>query len=270
MRVQLRDRNPARGMAWRYGRGRGKYSHSSLPRHYLDSTGIVSQETSLEKDGNEELQDQILEAGSPDEENIMPTPVTYPTLLGHSTDGTSDSEIQAGSSNRFVGTVSSSPEVQVDGVARVQTPAVEYPSSRQTSPQSSCTREAPSQYGGQDWNRSTDSSAPLTPAPSSYASPTFATTPSIPFPVSNMGYYQPQPWMPPFAQQFPFPMPYIAGYPGYPLPSQQVSQVTSPSSSESGGQNTGAQASWASNGGIYLVCICFRMSLTFWLTLVCI
>ena len=262
MRVQLRDRNPSRGIAWRYARGRGKYSHPSLPRHYFDSAGVVSQETSLEKDSNGELQEQILDADSAEEGNITPAAVTYPTLLD-SANGINNTEISPVSFHRFEGMVSSSPDGQVNGLARVRTPeptSVEFPRPRQTSPQSSTTREAPSQYEGQDWNQGTDSSAPLTPAPSSYASSASAATSSVSYPVSNMGYYQPQSWMPPFAQQFPLPIPFIAGYPGYTLPSQPVSQsFTSSSGSESSGQNAGTQVPWASNGGIYPVYIRFRM-----------
>jgi hypothetical protein len=253
MRVQLRDRNPSRGMTWKYGRGRGRYLHSSLPHHYLDSVGIVSQETSLEKDGKVELQNQIQEADGSDPKSTTPAAVTYPSLLDRPTDGTGAAEISAASSNRFGGMVPSSPNGQMDSLVRAQTPeptSIEYPRSGQGSPQSSYTREAPSQYEGQAWNQGTDS--PLTPAPSSYAS-SIAATPSIPYPLPNMGFYQPQSWVPPFAQ---YPMPYIAGYPGYVLPSQPVSQsFTSSSGSESSGQSAGAPVPWVSNGGVYPVCI---------------
>jgi hypothetical protein len=259
MRVQLRDHNPSRGVAWRYGRGRGRYPHSNLPRHYLDSTGIVSQETSLEKDGNGELQVQILEADSTEEGNVMPAVVTYPTLLDHSAGGINNTEISTESFNHFEDMVSSSPDGQANGLARVQTPeptSVEYSRSRQASPRSSIAKGIPSQYGAQDWNHGTDSSAPLTPAPSSYASSASAATSSISYPVSNMGYYQPQSWMPTFAQQFPVPVPFIAGYPGFPLLSQHVSQsFTSSPGSESSAQNPGAQVPWISSGGVYPVCI---------------
>jgi hypothetical protein len=78
-----------------------------------------------------------------------------------------------------------------------------------------------------------------------------------------MGYYQPQSWMPTFAQQFPVPVPFIGGYPGYPLPSQHVPQsFTSSSGSESSAQNPGAQVSWASSGGVYPVCIRPQMSVS--------
>jgi hypothetical protein len=259
MRVQLRDHNPSRGVAWRYGRGRGRYPHSNLPRHYLDSTGIVSQETSLEKDGNGELQVQILEADSTEEGNVIPSVVTYPTLLDHSASGINNTEISAESFNHFEDMVSSSPDGQGNGLARVQTPeptSAEYSRSRQASPRSSIAKGVPSQYGAQDWNHGTDSSAPLTPAPSSYASSASAATSSISYPVSNMGYYQPQSWMPTFAQQFPVPVPFIAGYPGFPLLSQHVSQsFTSSPGSESSAQNPGAQVPWISSGGVYPVCI---------------
>jgi hypothetical protein len=261
MRVQLRDRNPARGMAWKYGRGRGKYPHSNLPRHYLDSAGIVSQETSLEKDGKVEPTDQILEADSLDQTNTTPA-VTYPTLLEHSTDATCAVGILAGSLHRFGGMVSSSPDGQIDGLVRAQTPepiSTEHPCSGKASPQSSFTREAPLRYEGQAWNHGTDSSAPLTPAPSSYASSVSAATPSIPYGLPNMGFYQAQPWVQPFAQ---YPMPYIAGYPGYPLPSHQAPQsFTSSSGSESSGPSTGAQVPWASNVGVYPVCAHFYLYL---------
>jgi hypothetical protein len=241
MRVQLRDRNPPRVMAWRYGRSRGKFPHPGLPRHYVDSVGIVSQETSLEKNEKGNPQDHIPGADSVDEGNASPAPVTYPTLLNQSSDGANGPEFGV---NHF-----GSIEEQV-GIIRAETPeptSIDYPRSCHTSPY---TKDAHSRH---EWTRDTDTSAPLTPAASSYAS-SVSTAASIPYPVPNMGYYQPQPWMAPFGQQFPYPMPYVAGYPGYPLPAQQISQsFASPSGSESSRQSTGGQIPWAPNGGMYPV-----------------
>jgi hypothetical protein len=246
MRVQLRDRNPARGVSWRYGRGRGRYPHSGLTRHYLDSAGIVSHGTPLEKDKNGEPGD-VLGASSADEGDMIPAVVTYPTLLERSNDAT-------GNADRCDGMVSPSPDDQVTSVQTPEPTSIEYPLSHQASPQSSSAREALSQYGGQDWNNSMDSSTPLTPAHSSYASSAASGIPSVPYAVPNMGYYQQQPWMPSVVPQFPYPMPYIAGYAGYPLPSQLSQSFNSPCGSESSGPNAGSQVPWAANGPVYPVC----------------
>ena len=248
MRVQLRDHNPPRGMTWRYGRGRGKYPYPSVPRHYVDSSGIVSQETSLEKNEKGYLQEQNLEADSVNDGDALHTAVTYPTLLESSNEGV---DVPVNNFSHFGCTVSSNPDVRTDSVARAGTPdptSVEYPRSGHTSPQCSYPKDASSRYVGQGWNRDTEASAPLTPAPSSYAS-SVSTVPSMPYPTPNMGYYQPQAWMPPFGQQFPFAIPFTTGYPGYPLPSQQLSQsFASPSGSESSRQSTGPHAPWVPSG----------------------
>lgn len=224
MRVQLRDLNPPRGVAWKYGRGRGgKQAFFGLHRHFADSVGIVSQDSSLEKDGQE---GQHPEGNSVSEEKATPV-VSYPSLLDQ------PHTIEAGSPH----TSPSRSHGRADSgkaFGRVQTPeptVIEYPRS-QPSPQSSYT-------GDPNWNTSTGVSTPVTPSPSSHASSMSTTPSSIPYP---MGFYPPQPWMPPFGQQFPYTMPYVPGYPGYIMPSQQMSHpFASPTGSESSGPSAGGQ-----------------------------
>lgn len=255
MRVQFRDRNPPRGTVWRYGRGRGKYSQYGPPHHYTDSVGIVSQEASLEKNI---VSEQHLGADSTDLEKATPILISYPTLLEHPTNVNRETLVPSGSSGRFENAVASGADSHLDNEqnrTRVRTPdhtAVDYPRSRQSSPKFS------SHYEGHEWNQDTNTSAPVTTSPSSYASSVSATAPSIPYPVPNMGFYQPQ-WMQPLPQQFPYAMPFVQGYAGYPLSSHQPMSrpFGSPSGSDSSGQSSAVQVPY---GGMFPVC--YRISLS--------
>lgn len=254
MRVQFRDRNPPRGAVWKYARGRGKYSQFGPSRHFTDSAEIAIQETFLEQ---ESLPDPRLEPDPRDTEKVTVIPITYPTLLEQPTDVSCETPPQPGNSGRFAD-VPPGPEIHAGNEqvsAQVQTPrptSMDHPRSRQSSPQSS------SYFEGHGWSQGTNTSAPATTSPSSYASSVSATAPSIPYPIPTMGFYHPQPWMQPLAQQFPYPMPFVPGYSGYPLPSQQMSRpFTSPSSSDSSGQSAAVLAPYS---GMFPVCHRFQVS----------
>lgn len=241
MRVQLRDLNPPRGSAWRYGRGRGRAFDPS--RHSVHTAEVASRETSSENSNGKSVHSEHHSDVVPPvpEGNGDSDTFKYPTLLDQPAD---ESNVEV---------VSSSPEEE----AHTQTPEptlVEYPRS-QPSPNSSYTREAPSHHHGHKWG-SEPASAPPTPSHSSYASSVSATAPSVPYPLQNMGYYHPQPWMPPhFAQQMPYGMSFVPGYPGYPPPPQQMSQpFPSPPGSDCSA-STGPQPTWTPSGPVYHVCL---------------
>jgi hypothetical protein len=69
--------------------------------------------------------------------------------------------------------------------------------------------------------------------------------------MPNLGFYSHQPWMQPVPPHFPYPIPYIPGYPGFVVPPQQT--FTSSAASDAGGPVTGMQNAWGHVGGMYTV-----------------
>ena len=235
MRVQLRDRNPPRGLSWRYGRGRGRYSNYGTPCHYSDASGIISQEGSLEKESAHNLSPRTFNSTHSRECDEVEPAILFPSLLQQPDGNYNDTEFM--------------PDDSVDlsrpNSSHIQTSHpnfVDYPDSPGTA-----------QREGVD----TDSVAPLTPPSSAYNSSVSASTPSVPYPVPHsFGYYQP--WIQPFGQQFPYTMPYVQGAPVYPMQTQMSHSFVSPGGSESNGPAAGFQAPWITGAAIYPVSTGFR------------
>lgn len=246
MRVQLRDHNPPRGVTWKYsGRGHGKSPQYGPFRHYADSTGIISQESSTEK-SKEEVFSKTRDSSTTDH-HTESTPITFPTLLRKTDDNYSgtDSDSIPRSRRHRAGSLGATGHMKTP-----ETTFVDYPRSRGPSPQSSGEQET----AGYERHDYADPATPPTPPLSSYASSVSATASSIPFPVPSMAYFQqPQTWLHPYASQLPYATPYVANAPGYTVPTQVPSSFASPSGSESSGPSPGSQAPWSSNGAMYPV-----------------
>ncbi|KAF7979394.1 hypothetical protein HWV62_42496 [Athelia sp. TMB] len=210
MRVQLRDLNPPRVIFSKYGRGRGRI---------FDSPRRASETSQKTRDGSGEMH-QVAHSEYHPEHRIQPISfspesgaeacaIKYPTLLDQP----------------LVENLMEDPAVMENGesVTRIRTrnPSFnEYPG-HQTSPNISQSK-GNSPPHEQKW-KPDYTSTPPTPTHSSYAaSSVSASAPSAPFMSTNMGYMYPPPWMPPhFGHQIQYGLPYMAGYPGYPMPPQQ-------------------------------------------------
>ena len=237
MRVQLRDRNPPRGLSWRYGRGRGRYSNYGTPRHYSDASGIINQGGSLEKEPVANLSPRTFNlTHSREYDEAEPAIISFPSLLQQPDGNYDDTEFMPDDAT----------DLSLLNGSHTQKPDpnfVDYHNSPGTA-----------QHEGAD----TDSLAPLTPPSSAYNSSASAGTPSVPYPVPHsFGYYQP--WIRPFSQQFPYSMPYVHGTPVYPTQTQQMSHsFASPGGSESSGPAVGFQPPWITGAAMYPVSKCFR------------
>lgn len=247
MRVQLRDRNPPRGMAWKNGKGRARHHNYNLPREYTDSPELISQESSLEKNGLVDHHQENPTAEPVEDDEATAIPVAYPTLMDQIESTEAENDYPTG--NTGLDDLVSANGRTIDEHTNTQhdtsdTTSIEYPHSPPGSPERLHPRE---------WSQKVESFAPLTPPPSSYASSISVPAATMPYGAPNM-YYPPPPWMQPFATQPPYPMHYLPGFAGYPPPSQQMPQnFASPSGSESGRPIVHSQIPWSSNGAPYPV-----------------
>jgi hypothetical protein len=227
MRVQLRDCNPPHRGAWRSGRVRGRYLHQHFgtQRCYPDPTRKSPEGGFAENYQHQEssIVHQYDDPTSGNDDTYVPSFVTLNN-----------------SGNR------------------------ENTTSRQSSPQqSTAPRKAfnSQSEGYREWYDESTTVA-LTPPPSSFGSSASVTTPGLApatsYPISTAGCY-PSPWMQP--QQMSYPIPYFDGYPGYPMPGQQVAPEF-------------ASPAWPAMGGMCSVCIlniyftnfahgCFVVSFTY-------
>lgn len=238
MRVQLRDCNPPRG-PWRQSRARGPFhdSHFSRPqRRFQENFEEADDKLALQGEndrntsasaGSEAFTSRLTPAGgvAEGEDPVSSTDTNAPTIkLEHEL-------------NDNYQTHGLSPDTPDPSVA-----APEIPSQ-------------PSHH--REWY---DEPIPavVTPPPSSFGSSASApvSASGLPYPMGN-GYYAPAPWMHPYPQQMQYPMPYF-GYPGYPIPGQQVpvqipTTFASPAGSETNGPGGApVQTQWP---GIYGVSI---------------
>lgn len=223
MRVQLRECNPPRG-PWKHNnRGRGRFqSHFNPHRIYPDHPDGKRIERSISQDGHDHA------------DAVGPFPSVIPS--GSSDDG--------GSSGRPA-RVDKQPEEDTGDDCHGRNQSTDSPPS--TPEPSAAPLKALSQSEGyREWYDEPLSAA-LTPPPSSFSSSTSATVPlpTLSYPISN-GYYAPPPWMHPYAQQMPYPMPYFP-FPGYPMSGQPVPQVFAGLPGTDTSSSTGAvQTSWPS------------------------
>lgn len=229
--MQLRDRNPPRGLTWRYGRGRGRYSNYGTPRHYSNVSGIISQEGSLEKEPTPNLSPRAFNSVHSGEYEKAEPAISFPSLLQQPDGSYSDTD----------SIPDDAAELPHPNGSHLQTPDpnfVDYPHSPGTV-----------QHEGAD----SDSVAPLTPLSSAYNSSVSASIPSVQYPVPHgFGYYPP--WIQSFGQQLPYSMPYVQGAPVYPTQTQQMAHTfASPGGSESSGPTAGFQPPWVTGSAMYPV-----------------
>lgn len=237
MRVQLRDCNP-RG-AWKHSRGRGRYpsQYFSSPRRFHDQARLSSEGGQLDDDNRCDVSSTAADHDPP----------SYTTNASAGGD-----EVPARESD-----LSRSPETNATGdresaVNDEDQVEVEQVSSSSPAPLIG-KPEGPLQTENyREWYDLPTSSSPTPPVSSlgssaSVAGPGSATT--FPYPLATGGYYGPSPWIPPYAQQMPYQVPYFAGYPGYAMAGQQMPPAfASPVGSEAGGPAAGTRNPWSSPG----------------------
>ena len=199
MRVQLRDCNPPRS-PWKHirGRGRPQQTHAGIQRRL---------NYKLPYDG----QDQNIRDRTP-----FKSPETN--------DG---NEIQLSSLVLSRSQKQSNVDMALSS-GTIPSSSPDLASNASTTPQTENYRE---------WYDELESPA-HTPAPSSLGSSistTGASFPASPYPYPNRQFF-PTPWMHPFMQQPPYPVPYYGSYPIYPGGGQNPTQsLTSPPASDTNG-----------------------------------
>jgi hypothetical protein len=230
MRVQLREFNPPRG-PWRHNRGRGRFQpHFNSHRRFPDHS-----------DGKPQTERQISQEGHDHGAAVGSFPSVVPPGSSDNGDG-SGSEQPA-----HVDRNSPKPEEEIRNDCHGRNQSTD---SRHSTPEpSAAPLKALSQSESyREWYDEPLSAA-LTPPPSSFSSSTSATfpPPALSYPISS-GYYAPPPWLHPFAQQMPYPMPYFP-FPGYPMASQPVPHVfTSLPGTDTNGSAGAVQNPWPPAG----------------------
>jgi hypothetical protein len=246
MRVQLRDCNPPRG-PWRQSRGRGRFHQSHFPgsqRRFPEHLERIDDKFALQggtdrvisgSNGSEAFSSHLGTAGDADDRDNTVSP-----------DLARKADINA---------VPAPLERESSESSQTRDPSPDAPELSMAAPD---IPSQPSHY--REWY---DEPIPavVTPPPSSFGSSASAPVSASALPYSiGSGYYATTPWMHPYAQMQ-YPMPYF-GYPGYPIPGQQVpvqipQTFASPAGSEASGPGVPVQAQWPSVG-MYGVCISQR------------
>jgi hypothetical protein len=230
MRVQLRECNPPRGQ-WRHNRGRGRlhHLHQNSHRRFLDHSDNKPNEGPTSHEDRDQATAAVF-SGSSDNGDGVERPAYEGKNSPQPEEATNDN---------------------VHGHKR-------FTDSRLPTPEHSVPEEQSQSESYQEWYDEPLSAA-LTAPPSSFSSSTSATIPPPPalsYPISN-GYFVPPPWMHPYAQQMPYPVPYFP-FPGYPMAGQPVPQIfPSLSGTDASGSGGGAQNPWPPTGmyGVRTSCI---------------
>ena len=199
MRVQLRECNPPRG-PWRQNRGRGRFQpHFTSHRRFPDN----SDGRPTERPHSQQGHDHSDAAGT--SLSVLRSPNDTRDSSEQSTD--KNPQLEEENSDDYHGRNQS-----MDS-----RPSTSEPSSAPLKPLSQS-------EGYREWYDEPISMG-LTPPPSTFSSSTSATfpPPALSYPIGS-GYYAPPPWLHPYAQQMPYPIPYFP-FPGYPMTSQPVLQV---------------------------------------------
>ncbi|KAF8221675.1 hypothetical protein L208DRAFT_659669 [Tricholoma matsutake] len=227
MRVQLRECNPPRG-PWRHSRGRGRFQqHFNTHRRFPDHFDGKPTERLIFQEGL----NRAATAGSP------------PSVIPPDSSNKGDGPEQPAYVDK--NSAQSEEEIKNDRHGRNQS----TDSQRSTPEPSAAPIKTLSQSEGYHEWYDEPLSAALTPPPSSFSSSTSTTIPppALSYPIGS-GYYVPPPWLHPYAQQMPYPMPYFP-FPGYPVAGQPVSQVfTSLPATDTTGSTTAVQNPWPSAG----------------------
>ncbi|KAH7930380.1 hypothetical protein BV22DRAFT_1028340 [Leucogyrophana mollusca] len=226
IRVQLRDCNPPHRTA---RRGRGWYPNVGIV--HMDSGRPYDQNDDLRVDASLQKPVVISIEGGSREASIVNENVenAIPLLQGLSVKDDADAEANLSKPPADL------PETPAMPRAEANTAPKELASQVPLLPETS-------------WPGDSSPSVPITPSPS-YTSTSSVSTPGVAYPAPALGYYHPQGWMPGFAQQFPYPVPFMGGYPGYPLHSQPAGQAyTHATGSDASGTPSGTPAPFAPPG----------------------
>jgi len=217
MRVQLRDCNPPRS-PWKLTRGRGRFqNHDQFsPRRFILPDGFG------DKSSFNIGQDQVISPSHADtlESSFAPEHSKGTVNLGNERD--SDLSVV--------------PHIQKSD-ERLSADAPSEPQQGR-SPESLPTSHKTENY--REWYDDLESpvNAPTSPSFNSLASINTPFTPSpYPYPLPSSPYYSAMPpWVHPYAQQPPYPMPFYNGYPMYPphLPPPPPAFATPPGSDANG------------------------------------
>lgn len=237
MRVQLRDCNPPRGN-WKTNRGRGRYQHpGGYPgRHYYDRPSSRSREReAMEPETQPTIRVEVAEESAHKEVKASCSELSLPTCI---------SELALSEASQ-IDEPQTLPEVTVE----LGRPSSERgPSPGRNSAASFTSQEVPDTEHYQEWYEIAPPEIPVS-------------DPSALYPPSNTaipyGGYYPAPWVPSYAQQMPFPMPYYGVYPPYVPPTQGTG------TSETG-QNPSVPPMW-SPMGMYGVSLLLSISLFIYL-----
>lgn len=231
MRVQLRDCNPSRG-SWKRGGLRGRFQQPQLGAHRRFSDSV----------------DKAFEIGAPANEQHRDASVADSETLtfasisdGDRGDAPRESEVHP----RVEGTPL---KEKLAEDLRAPEPPKFAPSSEP--PELSSAQPSQSE-GYREWYDEPTAPALTSTPPSLSSSASLSgvvAAPTLPYSMSNGSYYPSPPWMLSYPQQVPYHMPYFGGYPGYPMPGQQMPIFTSPSGSDASGPAGGAQNSWPTVG----------------------
>jgi len=234
MRVQIRDCNPPHRGLWRYPRGRGRYQQYGSQRQLIEYEGAPN--VSLKRGYETGIYDKHSSVVDPTQ-----VPATeFPTLNSDPVEFSSIADhtcVDDGSNSKF----------------RLQAPVIQ---SLRSSPEPGA-RGACSQFGDfREWYEDPTLVGP-TPPSSSFGSSASTTAPPaaapyMTYPLPNLGFYPPQPWMPPFQQHFSYPIPFLPGFPSFVPPSQHA--FAGPAVAEAVGPATGVPTIWGGVGGVYTVC----------------
>ncbi|KAJ3511484.1 hypothetical protein NLJ89_g4071 [Agrocybe chaxingu] len=226
MRVQLRDCNPPKNI-WKYGRPRGKFhqNHHGPQRRFNFRPPYDGQERGLFRLPTAGLGGNATMANSSDASNIQLSSLAsaLPSYEGSERNASprgSETVIAHSSASDATKSSSNDPEAE--------------------------------QY--REWYD--EPVSPVhTPAPSTLGSSVSAA--GVQFPAQtypylpNGPYFPPPPWMHPYMHQAPYQVPYYTGYPMYSPsvpPPQQITQPSSPPSSDTGGPATVAPHVWPAMG----------------------
>ncbi|KNZ75039.1 hypothetical protein J132_05329 [Termitomyces sp. J132] len=230
MRVQLRDCNPPRG-SWRHNRGRSHFHQQKFGPHRRaqEDQERLSERTGSRNSRIQDSQNQTPRSSQEDktaaeaEPSVETGPPVYTEIASSKVPGETTEDDEAAPASSTEATVSSSGP---------------------STPFTSISTQPSENY--REWYDEPLSTTPSLSASinSSVSMPT--STPAIPYSVPGT-YFTPTPWIQPYGQPMPFPMPYV-GFPGYSLPGQPQMPPQFPRPPGSDGNVPAVSATWPPMG----------------------
>ncbi|KAI0936866.1 hypothetical protein AcV5_004897 [Taiwanofungus camphoratus] len=236
IRVQLRDNNPPQRSPWRYSRGRGRILHPVDRSHDGDrSEGVhpdISAHALTETSPDPGLFGQVAQQPGMADNSYARIPLVSPTTTVPSFNAKTDGD-------------KNSTETGIHGQAGHS----EMPDGSFSSFSSSTTKVAFPQ-SDITHDQSVTAIASLTPPPStgSLSSSVPVTGPLSQYPMQNLSYFPPQSYMHPYPPHYPYAIPLMQTYTGFPL-SHPGSQTFS--GADAGNSIGGQQHTWGSMNNAY-------------------